>query len=95
MDTRFFDDEEPGPLSPEIAMQNSPHSTDSETPMRPNKRNSCRPRELDSDQSDAEEGTSESISESIGEIKSLVKMLCEKVDKNDKCLKELQQAQSR
>lgn len=98
------------PQSPEIPLQYSPNIQDSsdrrvnhryssdsasavdETPRRPitKKRRLCQG--LDFDQSDEE--SSEGLSE-MGEIKTLLKLLCKKVDKNEKCLRELQQTQSR
>ena len=80
--------EDEGPWSPIIPYQNSARNT--ETPKRPSQnRKRYRPSELDSDHSEGEERMSGSIKE-IKEIKSLVEILCKKVDGNERSLKELQ-----
>ena len=75
---------------------NSDSSTTSdivETPKRPVTKKRKRCRELNSDEDSSTE--KKGLNESIGEIKTLVKMLCKKVDKNERCLRELQQIQAR
>ncbi len=66
------------------------------TPTRPTKETRKIPRDLYMlESSSSTLGSTEELSESIGEIKSMVKMLCEEVDKNERCLRELQQVHSR
>lgn len=66
---------------------------DTETPRRPHakRRRHCRVLDDDTDQSDSDDtDSSVGLSEGINEIKTLVKMLYKKVDKNEKCLRQLQ-----
>ena len=86
-------------LSPVVLQQDRREEKDDpaeETPTRPTKETRKRPRDLDVlESSSSTLGSTEELSESISEIKSMVKMLCEKVDNNERCLRELQQVQSR
>lgn len=40
-------------------------------------------------------GSNQELVKSVAEIKSMIESLCDKVDKNEKCLRELQQSCSR
>ena len=98
-EAEFSSESEDYALSPVVLQQDRREEKDDpaeETPTRPTKETRKRPRDLDVlESSSSTLGSTEELSESISEIKSMVKMLCEKVDNNERCLRELQQVQSR